>query len=56
MFKSKKQREQLKKLVDEGKFSAKTFQEWDQKTNLKDIPTKAVYKPKGLTRGLRKTR
>lgn len=55
-FKSEKQRAKFAQLVKEGKMSQETFNKWQNETGDKKLPTKAAYKPKGLIRGVRKTR
>ncbi len=53
-FKSEKQRAKFAQLVKEGKMSQATFDKWQEETGKKKLPEKAPYKPKGLTRGVRR--
>lgn len=55
-FKSEAQRAKFAQLVKEGKMSQETFDAWQSETGNKKLPKKAAYKPKGLTRGVRRTR
>lgn len=55
-FKSEAQRAKFAQLVKEGKMSQETFDKWQAETTQKNLPKKASYKPKGLTRGVRRTR
>lgn len=55
-FKSQAQRAKFAELVKEGKLSQAKFDEWQAATGNAKLPKKVGYKPKGLTRGVRKTR
>lgn len=55
-FKSESQKAKFRQLVKEGKMSKETFDKWESETGDKKLPKKLPYKPKGLTRGVRRTR
>ena len=55
-FKSQAQRAKFAQLVKEGKMSQETFDKWQSETGETKPPKKATVKPKGLIRGVRKTR
>lgn len=56
-FKSESQRRKFASLVKEGKMSQSVFDSWNAETPKgKRLPEKALYKPKGKTRGVRKVR
>lgn len=56
LFKSQAQRAKFAQLVKEGKMSQETFDKWQSETGETKLPKKAAVKPKGLIRGVRKTR
>lgn len=55
-FKSQAQRAKFAQLVKEGKMSQETFDKWQSETQDASLPKKALYKPKGQVRGVRRTR
>lgn len=55
-FKSQAQRAKFAQLVKEGKMSQATFDKWEAETKESALPKKAIYKPKGQVRGVRKVR
>ena len=57
-FKSKAQQAKFTAMLNEGKISQATFDEWQSNTNEKTIPEKIkpTYKRGGVIRGVRKTR
>ena len=55
-FKSKAQMTKLARLVEEGKFSEKKFQEMHKNTDKKILPDKVQAKPRGIIRGERRDR
>lgn len=55
-FKSDAQRAKFAQLVKEGKMSQETFDKWQAETGEKQLPKKIGYKPKGLIRGVRKSK
>jgi len=55
-FKSQAQRAKFAQLVKDGKMSQETFDKWQSETTDKNLPKKALYKPKGQVRGVRKVR
>lgn len=54
-FKSEAQRKKFLVLVDQGKISKETFEEWEAGTT-KNIPKKIGQKPRGLERKPRRVR
>ncbi len=55
-FKSQAQKIKFAQLVKEGKMSQATFDKWEAETKDSTLPKKAIYKPKGQVRGVRKVR
>lgn len=55
-FKSQAQKAKFAQLVKDGKMLQETFDKWQSETTEKSLPKKALYKPRGQIRGVRKIR
>jgi hypothetical protein len=55
-FQSEAQRKKFAQLVKDGKMSQETFDKWASETKDTNLPKKAIYRPKGQVRGVRRTR
>ena len=56
MFKSEAQKKKFAQLVKDGKMTQETYDKWCTQTGDQKLPKKALYKPQGQVRGVRKVR